>query len=339
MVTDYRLAALGVLILVVALLSVACAVSRTTREAVGRATPEAGLATRVAAAQARADATRDAAATSAAATDATAAAAPRPATATVASTAAAVATVMPTTIATARPVAATVPPSAPTSAAAPVATATSVNTLSASDFSSWPAGEAGPPVSARGRFDPATKSYTLALTDPQRGYVYSLNAPNAPQLKDFQLDVDAHRVAGPERGSYGVTFRVQPQGPNDKTAASYNLLVHPDTGTIGLTWTDANDVGKTVVPRTAHPAIKKGTETNHLTVIARGDMVTIVVNEQTIGTFRVEQVAPGAVGLIIINPANGGTPTGMTAAFSNFRLSGPPPDMPVSSPSATVIAR
>jgi len=336
MVTDYRLAALGVLILVVALLSVACAVSRTTREAVGSATPEAGLATRVAAAQARADATRDAAATAAAATDATAAAAPRPAMATVTSTAAAVATVMPTTIATARPVAATVPP---TSAPAPAVTATSANTLSASDFSSWPAGEAGPPVSARGTFDPATKTYTLALTDPQRGYVYSLNAPNAPQLKDFQLDVDAHSVAGPERGSYGVTFRVQPQGPNDKTAARYNVLVHPDDGTINITWTDANDVGKTVVPRTAHPAIKKGTETNHLTVIARADMVTIAVNEQTIGTFRVEQVAPGAVGLIVINPANGGTPTGMTAAFSNFRLSAPQASVPVNSPSATVIAK
>jgi hypothetical protein len=321
MVRDYRLAAMLVVVLVVVLLAAACTVSRQVQGPVGSATPEPAMATRIAAAQARVDATRAAAATAAAIVDATAAA-QNTATA-VAQSVSMAATPSPAAIATSQPaVASTVVPK-PATASQPASTATPGGILYVADFATWPAGESGPPISARGSFDASTKSYELALTDPKRGYIYSLDAPNAPRLANFQLDVDARRVGGPDQGSYGVTFRVQAQGPTDKTAARYNFLVHPDTGSVGLTWTDANDVGKVVVPRTTTPAIKKGDGTNHLTVIARGDMVTLIVNGQVVGTYHAEQTEAGAVGLIVINPANAIATTGMAAAFSNFRLSTP----------------
>src|SRR5690348_11110707 len=72
MIRDYRLAAIVVMVVVVGLLAVACAASRQVQGPVGSATPDPVMATRVAAAQTQADATRQAAATAAAFVDATA---------------------------------------------------------------------------------------------------------------------------------------------------------------------------------------------------------------------------------------------------------------------------
>jgi len=212
---------------------------------------------------------------------------------------------------------------ATTRSSTPAPTA-SAAALYLADFANWPTGAAGSPTSARGRFDRATGSYELALTDPSRNYAYSLIAPNAPKVVDFELEVDARRVSGPEQGSYGVTFRIQPQGQSDKTAARYNLLIHPDTGAVGLTWTSAQDVGTVILPHTVTTAVNQGTGENHLTVIARGDAVTIAVNGHMLGTYHADHTDAGLVGLIVLNPPQPAAATGMAAAFSNLKLSAPP---------------
>lgn len=320
MVTDYRLAALGVLILVVALLSVACAVSRTAREAVGSATPEAGLATRVAAAQARADATRDAAATSAAATDA---AAPRPATATVASTPAAAATAMPTTTATARPVSATTSSPGPVNSPQSVATPANQTATYSADFRTWDSGEKGAPDPAHLTFDQATNAYRITLMDPSRFYAYLVYAPEGRAFTDFHLSVDMRRASGPELGSYGVLLRTQQRGPNDKTNARYNVLVRPDDQHFSVNAVNADGSAKVIGSGTAQE-IKKGDGVNHLEVIAVGDKVSVSVNGQRLGSYAGATMASGAVGLMTLNPArpSGSAPLGV--AFSDLRIAPPP---------------
>lgn len=196
--------------------------------------------------------------------------------------------------------------------------------LYAADFATWFAGEENDPLPFRAAYDQATSEYHLALTDAARGYIYYRYAPEGQGFADFQLDIEARRVAGPMNGgSYGVVFRAQPGATGDRAVAQYNFFVTAD-GTFALNLLPLSGPATSVVPRSASPAINTGTASNRLTVICRGASITLAINGQTVGTFEAVLQGAGAVGLYVANPANPSGPVGMEAAFKNLRVTALP---------------
>lgn len=213
----------------------------------------------------------------------------------------------------------------PTSTGAPpAATGTPAAILYAAAFATWFTGIETDPLPFRASYDPASGEYRLALTDPARGYIYYRYAPEGRGFADFRLDVEARRVAGPTNGgSYGVVFRARPSTSGDRAVAQYNFYVTAD-GTFALILLPPTGPATTVVPRTPSPAIGTGEATNRLTVICRGDTITLAINDQTVGTFEATLQGMGAVGLYVANPANPVGAVGMEAAFRNLRVTALP---------------
>lgn len=318
MVQDFRVAAILVVVVVVALLAVACSVSRLGQGPVGSATPDPALATRVAAAQARVDATRSANATAAAITDATAAA-QNTATA-IAQSALLTATPSPVVSTSSKTTVSTLATSEATSAPQPTATPTPNSAVYKADFANWDSGVKGAPYPARLSYDAATHEYLIALTEATRAYAYQVYSPDPQKFADFQLDVDARRVAGPVNGSYGVLFRIQPRSANDKANADVALLVHPDEQYFALNLLMADGTGKNISKGNT-AAISKGDATNHLTVVCQGDSVTVAINGHPVGSYSTTLLTAGAVGLVVSSPPNPSGPVGTQAAFANLRIS------------------
>lgn len=225
--------------------------------------------------------------------------------------------------ATALPPTVTLP--APTVASStPPPSATPGAVLYSADFATWFVGTESNPLPFRAGYDPASREYRLTLTDATRGYVYYRYAPESRGFADFRLDVEARRVAGPTNGgSYGVVFRARPAATGDRAVAQYNFFVSAD-GTFALNLLPPSGPVTNVVPRTASPAINAGEISNRLTVICRGDRITLAINDQTVGTYEAVLQGDGAIGLYVGNPANSAGPVGMEVAFKNLRVSAVP---------------
>lgn len=232
----------------------------------------------------------------------------------------------------------TLPP--PTVAAsAPPGPATPVAVLYTADFATWFVGAESDPLPFRAGYDPASREYRLALTDAARGYIYYRYAPEGRGFADFRLDVEARRVAGPTNGgTYGVVFRARPAASGDRAVAQYNFYVTAD-GTFALNLLPPAGPVTNVVPRTASPAINTGEATNRLTVICRGDRITLAINDQTVGTYEATMQGEGAIGLYIANPANPAGPVGMEVAFKNLRVSALPGGSNRTPPPAEAVGR
>lgn len=202
-------------------------------------------------------------------------------------------------------------------------TATPIATLYAASFATWLAGEESLPYLSRSSFDPATGEYSLALTDPTRQYGAFRYGNESPRLADFQLDIDARAVAGPDGGSYGVVFRAVPPGPSEKAIAQQLFFVTTD-GKFFLTQIDAAGRGTVLAPPTSSGAIKSGTAVNHLTVVCQGDRITLAINGQAVGTYSGVTAVPGGFGVGVSNPRNPSGPAGMAAAFTRLHVSAAP---------------
>ena len=172
-------------------------------------------------------------------------------------------TATPTPTSTARPPAVT--PLSPTAilssstATAPIAvlTATPVAPLYTANFATWFAGDETAPYPSHSGFDPANGEYSLALSDPSRQYGAFRYGNESPRLAEFQIDVDARVVAGPDGGSYGVAFRAVPPGPGEQAVAQQLFFVTTD-GKFFLTQIDATGRGTALAPPTAHRSDQAG---------------------------------------------------------------------------------
>jgi len=214
----------------------------------------------------------------------------------------------------------TAPPPTVTVAATTIAPATPVYTA---NFASWFSGSVFAPLPFRASFEPTSGEYRLALSDARRGYVYYRPSPDERTFEDFRLDIDARRVAGPDNGVYGVVFRIQPPITGAATFERYNFTVTPD-GFYALTLIKADGTATAIAPRAISSAIRKGDAANHLTIVAKGNQLTLTINGQAIGTFSGPIVDPGGIGVYVGNPPNSTSPVGMEAGFSNLRVSATP---------------
>ncbi len=207
--------------------------------------------------------------------------------------------------------AATLPPSTGTRSAS--ATLSPPTSNAAVNFSTWTVEET---KTYRASYDRAASEYHLALLLDSGGWTVS--APDLQTTADFTLDVDVRRVAGPDFGEYGVAFRSQQPVAGDPNNLRYAFRIN-SMGQYTLLQINADNSNTTIQSLTTSPAIKKGGVPNHLTVICKGETVTLAVNGTTLGMWKVALVKPGTVGVIANSPSRGGA--GLEGAFKNLQIS------------------
>lgn len=128
---------------------------------------------------------------------------------------------------------------------------------------------------------------------PNGGQAYICLAPTAP-LADVSVSVTVQQRSGPPTHAFGIALR---------HAAPKNYYFFGIDGKGRFTFTTVvNDVSHTVIPFTANAAIHSGANAvNHLQVIAKGNVITLLVNEVSVGQATLSTYASGAIGLRGIN--------------------------------------
>ncbi len=180
------------------------------------------------------------------------------------------------------------------------------------DFSTWYAGEQAERF--RASPDPATGEYRL--TALRSDSIQIVSAPEDQTFSDFTLEVEARRIAGPDTGGYGLAFLLQPREPEARSAAHYFFLITPQ-GAFRLDLRNGDGSLLRIQPLVFSGAIRRGDAANRLTVICRGETITLAVNGRKLGTYPATLVAPGGIGVAVGMPPNNQE---MEAAFSNLRL-------------------
>ncbi|MDQ6908675.1 MAG: DUF1080 domain-containing protein, partial [Chloroflexota bacterium] len=201
--------------------------------------------------------------------------------------------------------------------AAPPPRATPVGGYGA-DFSKWTTNEVAGQY--RKSFNPATGEYHIALlTDNINGQFAS---PETQNVTDFVLDVDAQLTTGPDAGRYGVVFRIQPQGANDKARAYYEFLIDGQGHYMLVRGETDNSYTFIQELIAAPPGVIKGgiNAMNHLTVTCKGNKITLAVNGTTLNTYTAMIMQPGNIGLGLNAPPS---INGVEASYKNLRLSPP----------------
>jgi hypothetical protein len=128
---------------------------------------------------------------------------------------------------------------------------------------------------------------------PNGGQAHICLAPVA-KLTDVSITVTVHQANGPLTHAFGIAFR-------HAAPKSYYFFGIDGRGRFILTVV-VNDVSHTVIPFTSKAAIHTGASaTNHLQVIAKGQVITLLVNNTPVGQATLSAFASGAVGLRGIN--------------------------------------
>lgn len=222
------------------------------------------------------------------------------------------------------------PGPAPTSTPTPAATATprplptpsvaatAVPTPYVADFAAWPTATPTSATPARVSYDAATKAYTIAITDPTWDQVYIQYVPQAISFGDFVLSLEVRQTAGPPNTNVGVVFGAQAKGLQDKTSARYNILVIPEAQRAGATYTSAGDQ-RTLLGVDAAPMLKKN-GANQLQVTRESHRITVSINGQHFADYTGTTDVPGAIGLVVANPAGNSGPASAAAMFSSLKV-------------------
>jgi hypothetical protein len=134
------------------------------------------------------------------------------------------------------------------------------------------------------------------------------------EYTDFVMEVDATQVSGPDNNAYGVIFRY---GLDAKEF--YAFLISGD-GFYVFTVDGADlEEPEILVKWTESSAIKQGTQTNHIKVIAVGGNIKYHVNDQVLGEVQDTRFGTGVVGFFAGTLEEGG----VQVSFDNLKISQP----------------
>ena len=114
----------------------------------------------------------------------------------------------------------------------------------------------------------------------------------AGDLADFQLDVDAQQIAGPDDNGYGVQFRY-----TDKNN-SYRFRISGDGWVRFDKWVN----GSVVVIRDWERSslINQGNALNHITIVANGTLFTFYINGTEVYSEIDTQFSSGIIGFVAV---------------------------------------
>lgn len=128
---------------------------------------------------------------------------------------------------------------------------------------------------------------------PSGGQAYICLAPLSPQ-SDIAITVSVRQQSGSATHAYGIVLR---------HAAAHNYYFFGINSHGRFTFTVVvNNVSKTIIAFTASPAIHSGAGVeNQLQVIAKGQVMTLLVNGLPVGQVTLATFPNGGIGLRGIN--------------------------------------
>jgi hypothetical protein len=172
-------------------------------------------------------------------------------------------------------------------------------------------------TSDRGKFSVKVGAGSLALEDDQNKLFWEI-VPGK-RFTDFRLDVDALLTNGDPNNGYGVLIRESSQGTDLGTYYRFELY-GDGTYAIFKGYLDATGVTQSIKVQgyMAHPAIAKVGHVNHITIVARGSAMSLIVNGQTVSTYTDGNYKGGSIALFVSNLP--GLPPGARATFTHLAI-------------------
>ncbi len=140
------------------------------------------------------------------------------------------------------------------------------------------------------------------------------------RFSDFQLDVNVALSKGDPNNGYGVYIRGG-SSQESEMGTYYRFELYGD-GTYAIYKGSLDTAGHTqstkVRDYTANNAIAKAVQVNHITIIAKGPTMTLMVNGQTLYTYTDNTYKDGSVALFVSNVPN--LKPGAQATFTNLAV-------------------
>lgn len=173
-----------------------------------------------------------------------------------------------------------------------------------------------------GHYSVALGNGSLALEDDNNRLLWEL-IPGGRTFSDFKLNVDATLSKGTQENGYGIYIRGA-SNQNTELATYYRFELYGDgsfavfKGTVDA---NGNSTATKIVDYTDSPAIQKQGGMNHISVVASGPSITLIVNGQTLKTISDSSYTSGSVALFVSNLE--GSPPGAQAKFSNLAIYSP----------------
>lgn len=139
-------------------------------------------------------------------------------------------------------------------------------------------------------------SYVWDIREAKESYFYSWRGFNQKLAhQDFDLSVDAKLDQGSsDLLCYGVAFRVSPR---DFDSGAYMFTVC-DSGVFSVEYHNEVDGSEEIIPWTRSGAIRPGSP-NTISVRARGENITLLINNRIVDEFKDKHVIEGYVYLLM----------------------------------------
>ena len=173
------------------------------------------------------------------------------------------------------------------------------------------------PTSIPGKFSVKVGGGSLVLEDDQNKLLWELVPGKI--FTDFRLDVNATLTKGDSNNGYGVFIRASSQGTDLGTYYRFELY-GDGTYAIFKGYLDATGTTQSMIVRTytVHPAIAKVGHVNHLTIIAKGSSMSLIVNGQSVFTYTDDNYKGGSIALFVSNLPK--LTPGAQATFTNLAI-------------------
>ncbi len=169
-----------------------------------------------------------------------------------------------------------------------------------------------------GKFSVKVGSGSMALEDDDNKLLWEILPGKS--FTDFRLDVDAKLSKGDPNNGYGVFIRGTSSQTSD-IGTYYRFEFYGDGSYAifkGMLDTNGNSQGSKVQGYTANEAIAKAGEFNHITIIAKGPSMILMVNGQRLYTYTDATYKSGSVALFVSNLPS--LPPLAQATFTNLAI-------------------
>ncbi len=132
--------------------------------------------------------------------------------------------------------------------------------------------------------------------------------PGGKTYGDLRVDVDVNLSSGSASNGYGIYIRAA-STQNSTLGLYYRFEVYGDGNYVvykgSQTANGGLQVGNLVTSSSASPAINHaGGALNHLTIIAKGQAMTFIVNNTTVANFTDAAYKSGTIALFVSNLPN-----------------------------------
>lgn len=172
-------------------------------------------------------------------------------------------------------------------------------------------------TSNQGKFSVKVGGGTLALEDDQNKLLWEVVPGKI--FTDFRLDVNATLSKGDPNNGYGVLIRASSQDNNLGTYYRFELY-GDGTYAIFKGYLDATGTTQSMKVQgyVANPAIAKVGQVNHITIVAKGSTMALIVNGQAVYTYTDDNYKGGSIALFVSNLPE--LAPGAKATFTNLAI-------------------